>query len=269
MDKAINEYRKIFERLYKYDPAHPERFDGKSAPENRIHEIIGCVTSNKAKMLPLDETYPNRVILTHGEEEGKGYIVISASRYDLVPENEQGRIKKLDTLNYKRNNELLNFITTAGYSHTPCYGRTYEDNEYGKRVPVEERGFIVYNYKYNVQGAENIVRSLDALRSFGEQMCKTFNQDNFLYKESGNNAKWINRMGGIDKEWSKNVTINDMVAEYFTSLIKPNKNMTANGRKVRWNYNEPGEKDLVECFINPNPATRNERMSRVMKGELL
>jgi hypothetical protein len=92
--------------------------------------------------------------------------------------------------------------------------------------------------------------------------CNDYNQDSVLIKAPDGTPQYYEKSGDVDDtmKFNGDVKINDMSQDYFTDFIKTLK-MRDNSREHRFTFEG--------CYINPKPASLNERTVRDKRGEII
>ena len=184
-----------------------------------------------------------------------GYIIISAFRDgDIDPDQYK--------INKKNSKELKDLIKKSGYSFVPIWGGFEETDKQGNKQTVKQRSFIVFNFKKN-----NKMSDSEELKKLGQEWCKKFNQESFLWKEEGQlgKAHYVDLNGKIEMSFNA-VTPTDASDIYFSSL----KNSRRNPRKKALTFRESLEKGSKvyngKLYMSQSPSTLAQAYKR--SGEL-
>lgn len=222
-----------------------------------VQELLKEIVSinNNDRIISINETNAKRLLQRHTEH---GYIIISACRgkeyFDLdltQPKN----VNKINQINNKRTQELLNDIKATGFSYTPCFGGFIENLGSDDEEQVYEKSFIVYPYK------KDKTYNFTELKDFAIEMCNKYDQNSVLIKAPTENPKYYKQSGVVDMEFNGDANFNDITQEYFTDLHKNTSNKIKNGSK-------PTRFTFTESYIPRAPISYSERHTRFLKGEI-
>jgi hypothetical protein len=222
-----------------------------------VQELLKEIVSinNNDRIISINETNAKRLLQRHTEH---GYIIISACRgkeyFDLdltQPKN----VNKINQINNKRTQELLNDIKAMGFSYTPCFGGFIENLDSDDEEQVYEKSFIVYPYK------KDKTYNFAELKKFAIEMCNKYDQNSVLIKAPTENPKYYLKSGVVDMEFNGDAKFNDITQEYFTDLHKNTSNKIKNDSK-------PTRFTFTESYIPRAPITYSERHTRFLKGEI-
>ena len=214
---------------------------------NFLSEIKG-ITSNEKPLQLLTEISIERLL---GKHSHTGYIIITSNRNENTPKENSERYK-----------ELLQLIKDSGFTFIPVYGGFIENKGEENEKQVYEKSFIVLNFDRS--GQELNYRDL---YDKGMEWANKFNQDSFLSKAPNSPAKYITKSGDVDFEFNGDIKINDLTQEYFTDFFK-SKNIGKKTNKKGDEYSKKHRFTFEGVFINPSPATYNERHVRHLLNEL-
>lgn len=188
----------------------------------------------------INEISLNRLFTKHLKD---GFIIITTDKSFIDDPN----------IANKRFAELKKEIATSGYSYIPIWGLYKKINTETGNIHDEalfEQGILVSNQKV---GAHRIPYETDQLPELGKRLAAKYHQESFLYKPQGEEKKayWIDLNGAVDYEFS-NVTVNDLVQEFFTKLNKAKDNAKLDRRFTFTN----------EIYFNQAPDSLSEAYCR-------
>jgi hypothetical protein len=225
--------------------------------KNFISEIKGT-TTNTFPLVILNEISVQRLL---GKHSNNGYIIISASRgiKNEWSEQEKQEQRRLNNENYQK---LLSSIKDSGFSFIPVYGGFVENLGEKDERQVYEKSFIVLNFDRN--GNE---MDFNELYKKGLEWANEYNQDSFLSKSPDSTPEYVDREGNVEMKFGGDLKINDLTQQYFTDFVK--------SKQLGQQTNTKGDPMSREhritfegVFINPGPATLNERIVRDHLNEL-
>lgn len=240
------------------------------------------ITYNQGRPLIMEKINLNRIITKHGDN---GVINISACRSNLPP-----------AVNDERTKSLLDDIRQSGFTYMPTYGG-YRNTDVGEEADYEP-SFIVFNYDRQGQPI-----SWEALRNFGLEMCRKYNQDSVLLKAPGQDPIYADANGNrVNDRQTDKVFKNDPEQPFFTSLKSKedvdkeidaklmslyHKWQRETGKTLNKQELEKFKRDHLkdvqnigrrytydiqfdECvLVNPAPCTLTEQMMRMARGEIM
>lgn len=263
LEKLHNEWKEQFRKLHK---------KASNLNEDVMNKYYN-ISSNGNKPVRLDEITINRVIGKHGDN---GAIGISAWRSDMPQDR-----------NEEMTRNLIQDINHFGYSYLPVYGG-YKGSD--NIQDIYEPSFIVFNYLTNGE-----VGDFEALRQFGIDMCKKYNQDSVLIKAPNEAPIYVGKDGlKANSSESNKVFKNDLIQPYFTSLKSKEDVDNEINQKMMGMYKSYCRRNNVtptkqgyerfytehlkdvksigkrytydirfdECYVNPMPCHLTERMKR-------
>lgn len=151
-----------------------------------------------------------------------------------------------------RYTELRKDIVDSRHSFVPLWGSYSQINpETGNKYDATsfEQGILVSNQKV---GTIDKPYETDQLPELGKRLSAKYHQESFLYKPMGEEkAYWINKNGAVEYEFG-NVTVNDLVQEFFTKLNRVKDNPKLDRRFTFLN----------EIYINQAPDSLSEAYNR-------
>ena len=237
-----------------------------------VRRVISEVVTNKSVMAkyynidtnpyspkPITESSVNRIINKHGKE---GMAIISANRSSGGDKSEKDR-NETNRINKKNTKDLIKDIKASGFSYIPVYGGYRGTDDV---IDDYEPSFIIT--AFNRDGDK---QEINKLYNFAIEMCGKYNQDSILFKAPNEAPNYYDKNGvKINTSSSNNTITNDLTQEFFTSLIKTQNIDNDNPeRSKRFTYDIQFEGKSYGIYLNPGPATYNERVRRRGCGELL
>lgn len=200
-----------------------------------INEIAGQESFNKEPLRPLNEITTNRLLGKHAEN---GFVILSSMRQNLS-----------DDENDSRSQKLINQLQSSSniFSFLPCYGGYIENKGTPKQVNVYERSIILFNFD-----KKGNITNFNDLRKKSQELCKQFQQEEFLIKEPGKPPYYVRTNDGTKTvQFTGDIKIDDLASEFFTKLRRGGKQFTFEG-----------------VYCNPEPACYSERHVRHLQGEI-
>lgn len=248
--------------------------------EGGVMERYYGILSNGQSPVMLENLNTGSLFKRHGEH---GFGIITANR-----SNEDSEY------NERRTKELIADLKKSGYRYLPVYGG------YVGSDGVEddyEPSFVVFPYSTK----SNEFTDFEPFKDFLIELCGKYVQDSVLITAPDDDPKYFDALGHqVNKSSSKNLTLNDPTQMFFTSFknkdavdaeiaakLKPlYRKYVKDHPEVSFDAFKKFSKDKIKSigrrftmdiqfeesyrlFLNPNPATLNEKMRRIKSGEIL
>lgn len=197
-----------------------------------------------SKYRKLDESTLNRLIKGHDKD---GYVIISASRGDKTPYE-----------NNRRFDELKGKVWSLGYSYVPVFGG-YKEDDFGE---VFEKSLFVLP-----KNKRSDTIDLEKFFSDMKELGKEYEQDSILVKYPDENPRYFElSTGKLGVPFDGELLLNDVTQQYFTALKKWNTDKYGDrikGKPQRYTFT------TNEVYLREQPKTISEAHRRSLLGEIV
>lgn len=242
------------------------------------------ILSNDHRPILIEKLNTGALYKRHGDH---GFAILTANRSDADSET-----------NERKTRELISDLRDSGYRYLPVYGG------YIGTDGVEddyEPSFILFPYDTRSKSFADF----EPFKKLVLELCGKYNQDSVLVMEPNGTPNYYDRDGmKVNKSSSLELFLNDPHRSFFTSfkdkaavdaeidakMMSLYKRYARKHPEVSFEKFKKDNMDKIknigrrftmdirfdedngrkrEIFLNPNPTTRNEKMRRMLSGEIL